>query len=394
MKRTSSQHRKRGAIAAWTVVSCTTLIGFAALTIDTGYLYNAQAELQSVADAAALAGAIELMNEQRLQGETELNDMLTSVRQNASYVAALNRVTNESVYLDLNTGNGMDGDIVIGRLDNFLNMNESISLLTPEQFNTVGVRVRRDSISNGPVSLWFARLWGIGTANLVAQSAAGYEDNIVGFRATEETNAGLLPISFHKDFWDLVVAATPGGNADYTDAYSYDPETGAVTPGSDGIPEINIFPGNAGGQLPPGNYGTVDIGSGNNSTSDIERQILEGVSANDLSYMGGEFSLADGPVTLNGDTGISAGIKDELASVVGYPRTIPLFDTVSGPGNNSSFRIVSFAGIRVMKVHLTGAMDGKVLMVQPAFVADTTAVGAPGNNNTSAFVYTPIRLVR
>jgi len=47
-------------------------------------------------------------------------------------------------------------------------------------------------------------------------------------------------------------------------------------------------------------------------------------------------------------------VKDELASIVGKPRIIPIFDSVSGPGNNASYEIVAFAVVRIMDVKLTG----------------------------------------
>ena len=100
--------------------------------------------------------------------------------------------------------------------------------------------------------------------------------------------------------------------------------------------EINLYPS---GNGPPGNRGTVDIGSNNNSTADLSRQILNGVTKSDLAYHGGKLEFnEDGELFLNGDTGISAGIKDELAAVIGQPKIIPIFSNVSGPGNRGSNR--------------------------------------------------------
>ena len=395
MERTSTMHRKRGAVAALTVVMGTTMLGFAAISVDVAYLYNAQAELQSVADASALAGAIELLDEERMLGETEMNDIFISVRQQTSYIANLNRVTRHSISMDMNTSNSAGGDLLIGRLNNFENKSEMMTFVDPEQFNTVTVVVRRDGTLNGPIGLWFARIFGFQSASIVAQATAGFDGSVVGFRKTPGSpNPGLLPLAIHEDYWDAVVDAMPGGNADYGDNFTFDPETGLVSAGSDGFPEINIYPGSGTGQLPPGNYGTVDIGSHNNSTADISRQIREGLNDDDLDYYNGEFTLANGPVSLNGDTGISAGFKDDLASIIGMPRTVPLFDDVYGNGNNSNYRIVRFAGIRIMEVQLTGAMTLKRIVIQPAFVADSAAITQSGTEDTSQFVFLPVRIVR
>ena len=65
-------------------------------------------------------------------------------------------------------------------------------------------------------------------------------------------------------------------------------------------------------------YGTVDIGGANNSTSDLARQIREGMSAEDMADLassGRSLEFTEGKLTLNGDTGISAGVKDDLVYI-------------------------------------------------------------------------------
>ena len=60
MKRTTSPDRsssRRGIAAVATVVTIPVALGFAALSIDVGHIYNVRNELQNAADAGALAGA-------------------------------------------------------------------------------------------------------------------------------------------------------------------------------------------------------------------------------------------------------------------------------------------------------------------------------------------------
>ena len=52
-----SGSRKRAAVAVQILVASVMLIGFGALVIDVGMMYNTRADLQHAADAAALAGA-------------------------------------------------------------------------------------------------------------------------------------------------------------------------------------------------------------------------------------------------------------------------------------------------------------------------------------------------
>jgi len=213
---------------------------------------------------------------------------------------------------------------------------------------------------------------------------------VKGFRVTGSSgNAGILPFALQVDVWHGLLA----GSNSTGDHYAYDPDTGSVSSGSDNVPELNLYPGAGTGQLPPGNFGTVDIGSSNNSTADIARQILDGITEEDLSYLGGSLELGDdGTLPLNGDTGLSAGVKDELESIKGQPRTLPLFSVVNGPGNNAEFTIVGFAGVRIVNVKLTGSMNSKQVIIQPAMSVDRTAIA--GDGGTSWYVYQTPQLVR
>jgi hypothetical protein len=115
-----------------------------------------------------------------------------------------------------------------------------------------------------------------------------------------------------------------------------------VATGSDGVREVNLYPQGTGS---PGNRGSVDIGGSNNSTADIARQIVYGISPQDFEALGHPLTFNDdGNLFLNGDTGISAGVKDELASIIGQPRIIPIFQQVRGPAIMPRTRLWSSPG--------------------------------------------------
>jgi hypothetical protein len=366
-------------------VMMTMLLGFAALTIDLGMLYNVRGDLQRSADSTALSSAMTLLNQDRLKGTAELYGVIANSR-----TAAFNYAAKNAIY-GVPTPTLNNSDVVVGYLRDPTSTSEIMDLSDPSRYNAVRVRVRRDSVTNGPVQLLFGRVFGLNESEVFADATAAFMDGINGFRVTPETgNAGLLPLALKVTSWQNLFDGTVHAG----DNWTYNAETDTVTPGPDGILELNLYPGSGGTQLPPGNFGTVDIGSPNNSTADLARQIRYGVSADDLAYFGGEFKLGpDGTILLNGDTGLSAGIKDDLAAIIGQPRTIPLFSTVSGPGNNAWFTVVGFAGIRIMDVKLTGSMSSKKVIIQPAMVVDDSALAGPANES-SYFVYQPVRLVR
>lgn len=307
-------------------------------------------------------------------------EVFNASRQTAATYAASNIVYGQSLTVD------HQQDVALGHLNNLANQNEPMSFADPDMFNAVAVTVRKNETRNGPVGLLFAQVFGMQSSNLGAEATAAFEGGVVGFRVTPSTgNAELLPFTLHVDSWNNLLS----GLVTSGDEYTYNKETGNVTPGPDGVLELNLYPGAGADQLPPGNFGTVDIGSSNNSTNDIARQIVEGVNESDLSYLGGEFRV---PTNLNGDTGLSAGVKDELQSIIGMPRAIPLFNSVTGPGNNSTFHVIKIVGIRIMHVKLTGPMNKKQVIIQPAYLVDDSAITDP--NYASDFVFKRVRLVR
>ncbi len=377
--------QRRGVTAVLVLVCLATILTFAAITVDVGAMYNTRADLQRTADAAALAAAMALMDNDRLKGEAYQLDVFSDSRDSATTYTSANKVSSEVLSVAY-------GDVNIGYLSDATDGAEAQSFVDADKFNSVQVKIRRDSTINGPMDLLFARVFGKQSTSVTAQATAAYMDGIVGWRIPANgDNADLLPIAVKVTSWQNLLAgiATSGDN------YAYDPETGTVSPGSDGIEELNIYPGSAAaGQLPPGNFGTVDIGPSNNSTADLSDQIVNGVSEDDLAVFGGELRFGpDGTLTLNGDTGLSAGIKDDLTAIIGQPRAIPLFTTVAGPGNNANFTIVGWAGMRILYVKLTGSMSGKKVIVQPAMLIDDSAI-AEDATGTSYNVYRPVEIVR
>jgi hypothetical protein len=86
-------------------------------------------------------------------------------------------------------------------------------------------------------------------------------------------------------------------------------------------------------------------------------------------------------------------VKDELASIEGQPRIIPIFSSISGNGNNAQYTIVKWQGVRIVNVKLTGSMSQKNVMIQVAPALAKGVVPSP-TTGTSSSVYSPVALVR
>ena len=378
--------QRRGAVLVLAALFMVVMLGMVAFAVDFGYLTMARTELQRSADAAAIAGCWELMDTSPPGTTANLTAEIALARQAASQYVASNSVCNSTVGVNSNSANQSGGDIVIGNLNNPSLGSSALTFTNPNQYNAVQVHVSKSASSNGVVPLFFGRIFGMQGQAVSAQATAALLNNIGGFRVPADgSNLEILPFSLDQQTWDNML------NGGGTDAYKWDEATQTIVSGQDGVREINLYPQGTGS---PGNRGTVDIGSSNNSTADIARQIVQGVNQSDLNKIGGELKLdASGKLYLNGDTGISAGIKDELASIKGKPRIIPIFSTVVGPGNNATYTIVKFAGVRILNVKLTGSMSGKNVIIQPAKIVTDGAI-ANTSGTTSYTIYSPPWLVR
>lgn len=156
MKKTQRVFRRRATVIVQTVLFGGAVgVGMAALAVDTGLMYSAKQELQSAADAAALAAA------SQLGAAADAGDLAL---QEASKIANLNTIM----------GDGADvvaSDVVMGHA--VLN-GEKYDFQPGElPYDAVRVTIRRDQTAvDGPVSLVFAKTFGMDGATMQASATA------------------------------------------------------------------------------------------------------------------------------------------------------------------------------------------------------------------------------
>jgi Flp pilus assembly protein TadG len=382
--RKSPHKTRRGAIAVLAAILSIVLVGMVAFSVDLGYVLSAKEELQRSADATAMATCWEF-GQKLAQGNTSTN-ATSLARTTAVLYASYNPVTGHAMVVDSNTSNDPGGNVVFGYISDFTNPASTLDTSNPSNYNAVRVSMAKNSSSNGEVPYFFARVFGMTGQVLQTEATAAIVRNMKGFQAPADgTNLDILPFALDINTWQKLATG------DSTDNYRWNSQTNQVESGADGKVEVNLFPQGTGS---PGNRGTVDIGGSNNSTNDIARQILHGISPQDLSDLGKPLQFdANGKLWLNGDTGISAGVKDELTAIMGKPRIIPVFESVSGNGNNANYTIVKWQGIRIMAVKLTGSMSQKHVTIQVAPVLIKGGVPSPASGS-SDYVYSPVVLVK
>ena len=382
---------RHGTVVVLTALLLVFILGLAALAVDVGYLHMGRTQLQTAADSGALAGASSLIDGTVFDGTPSApnsNFGSSAARSSAVSYAQSNRVCDAFPAVSPNNTNDPNGDVVLGYLSDPSNRSQKLDTSNPALFNACQVTVQRTASENGLVKTFFGRVLGYNGVPELARATAVVSSSVSGFQATAESgNPMVLPFAMEQTKWEIFMAND--GRCGCTDGLKFQQSNHGIYSGTDGLREMRLYPLSNGAS---GNFGTVDIGGANNSTADLERQILHGISAADMQALGKPLKLGlDGTMTLNGDTGISAAVKDELLAIRGQPRAIPLYSKVTGNGNNATYTIVGFVGVRVMDVNLTGTP--KYVKVQPAGVMDRTAIISTVPNQ-SQFIFSDPRLVR
>jgi hypothetical protein len=129
------------------VVMVPVLLGFAALTIDVGYLYNMRADLQNTADAAALGAASQLPDQ-------------ANAREKAQQLATIN-LPNQGQVL-------VAADVVLGHWD----PQDAVFTAGSASVNAVQVTTRRSGGNGNPVNLFFAGIFGKTESDVTATAIA------------------------------------------------------------------------------------------------------------------------------------------------------------------------------------------------------------------------------
>jgi len=355
---------RRGTVIVLAAAMLIVVFGIAAFTVDFGMINVTKGQVQNAADSGAHAAMQELLK--GIGPGATVTSQVAAANSGGKAQSMVQTFRSGDV---TSTQLSVQRDVRFGRRSWSPTTGQWVKEWGVTPYNMVEVSVRRTQAANAPLGAIFSKVLGFNAFDVEARSVASVAP-ATGFKLPTGSSStiDLLPIALDLTTWNnLVQQISTGTSYGFQDQNRYNSALATVTSASDAIPEVNIYP-DANSSLPPGNRGTVDIGSAGNSTNDLKRQIQYGINANDLSYFpNGELKFNNqGILYLNGDTGISAGIESALQSIIGQVRAIPIFITVSGPGNNANYTIVKFVGVRIMAVKLTGGPKQRFVRVQPA----------------------------
>jgi Flp pilus assembly protein TadG len=367
--------QRKGAIVPLAALLMGLMVGMLAFSIDLGYMCAVKAELQNAADAAALAGANQLETlyvqyySPGATNQTSIYNLATSDTSQAS-----SPIPTAQRFAAYNMAGGVNitvpaSDITFSYYDGTNAPVPASALLFP---NTITVKTRRDSTANSPLGLFFAKIFGMSTADLTATASATiYAGDVTSLQVIQGVNAHILPVALDINVWKNYV------NNNFTSDWL----TGKTSTGSNGNPQLQVYPDNTN---TPGSFGLLDVGTPSNNAPAFRNWIDNGSTPNDIAYLlnNNLFPVSpSAPQQWKAGPGLKSTLLSDFQSQMGEANLIPLFAPVSelpnytaasSQGQNATYAIVGFAGVTITEA--TGSGNNMNISIQPYAINDPTSI--------------------
>lgn len=364
---------RRGWLAPIVAFAMVVVMGAVALVLDRLWLDMATGEAQAVAEAAVLASARQLASDDDLRSPEAAPDArIAAATLAAENVASMNRVAGQPYRLDSSAG-----DLTFGVN---LEVEETGEIKFVETINnprSARMVAQRTHARGNPVALFLTGLTHVGGGEVRATAEATIDNHIVGFQSVAGARVPMLPLAIlandpsgqRQDTWKVQIEQRRG-----PDNYHFDPSTGEVHSGADGIPEITLTPVSERDASQAANMAFFDI-HGKVGRFPLAEQIRLGWSAEDLERRDGRFVFTSGPQMFPARPVISKTSAAALKAIVGECRGVLLYQGGTSTADKNSIRIQS-AGLvagRVMAVRELGGGEYQ-LVFQPGVLASRSAV--------------------
>jgi hypothetical protein len=359
---------RRGVVALLVIVAAVAILAIGSLALNASWLSGHKLELRRACEAAALAGAAQLLDPAPDAGDDEAAAarVAAATAQARAFFAA-----NSSAVLK--TG-GPDPDVVAGWCADPTLPGQTLSAWTGAgPVNALFVRGVRRRSNGQAVGLLFGGLFSIHDAEPADAAVASMDQRVYGFRPVQFVTVPLVPLLAATTTvqWPSSVPAAAG---DLPDNHSIDPHTRTVSAGPDSVPEITLRIPLAGGSLAADRVtgGWLLLGGDADYTA-IPRQITAGVNSDDLAGLGGELALSAGgsldvPAALTPDASQATALQAALLASRGQPRVWPLGSLSTG----GSCQVTGFAAGCVVDCTVTA--DALEIVVQPCTIQTCTAL--------------------
>lgn len=372
---------RRGSIVPIVAAALVAVLGVLALVIDRLWVDAAKVELLRAAEAAALAGARCLADDDRLKRDADPAVIAGAAALSAVEMGRKNYVAGRPLELDF------EADVAVGAYAESESTGRSMFLTETGDPQTVIVRPALLRGRNNPVALLIRAVHGPDFAELSVRVEASVNNLVYGVRPLLDTAVPALPLGIlrkettdqKRPSWSSEIDGKAGA-----DLWGYDLTTRSVVHEPDGIPEITLTlddeSGVADGETTPAsrkvNAALLKFGS-ESSSERLPRQLAQGLTAVDLERTGGELTPDHRPFNTSAKFRLASRDVKSLSALGGEARLLLLYSERPAPGPNeqAQVRCEALVAGRIVNIeHQTG--QPVRIILQPAVVATRTAIAS------------------
>ena len=376
--------KRRGSMALAAMMSLLVIVGGVAIALDRLWLDSAKTELEAAVEAAALRGGQLLASDDLLRLDSDIEARLEHARREAGTIAGENLLAGKPVELDLTP----EGDIRFGRLVRRERTREDVFIETTDRPTSVVVRGLHSRARNNPVATFLNSVSNNQGADVSALSEATIDNRIVGFQPLAGAPIPALPLAIlreakegeARESWLTQIEDRQGA-----DRFGYDEQTGQVTDGPDGIPEIRLQSAIHRGNPKNANVHLFDV-NGVSTDEELLLHMQNGWGDEDLPKNLTELRFDENSShefeTVNGMHGPTPRVLKEL---IGQCRILFLYDEFLPTGRSGAGRIQITQAVagRVLAVEVLED-DGCELILQPGVMTTRTALLASSDKESKS----------
>ena len=364
---------RRGTIIPLLAFAILAVSAAGALVLDRLWIDAAQVQLQAAAEAASLAAASRMIDDDLLRSSSDSTQRLNAARTAADRIARSNVVCGHPVELDLQA----EGDVRFGNYLSEPTTGARIFLETDVDPRTVIVNAQRLRQRSNALVLFFRGVTGRHHADAWAQAAATIDNRVCGIRPLPGSSVSGLPLGIletdptgrRHDTWHEQIELGAG-----QDRYGIDPQSGALLSEPDGIPEVFLSVRSDEGPDNSANVRMLDLGTGLQQPM-LKTQIADGIRSGDLAAWGGAAIFSAGPLAMNSSPSLVGECLSDLIAHVGRTRICFLYQEQSPNGvtRGNHVQVTRLVAVRILT--LEHADDGPAwIVLQPSVIATRAAV--------------------
>ena len=342
---------RRGVITPLAAMVLLVVLAGIALVVNRLWLDAASLEVTTCIETAVLAAGQELAADELLKEKPNYQTLMERAEKAANQAIILNTVAGQRIGIPLTK----DKNLIFGKSVPIADTDEKRFLQTDHQPMSIQLKAQQTSRLNNPVADLMSEVTGTYQEKVRGQIEASIDNHIIGIRPFENVSIPAFPLAIlkndpsgkHTETWELQINQKKG-----KDEYRFNPETKMVSRGSDGIPEIQLTGKPRRGNISDANLQLLDFGSLHNSES-VERQILSGLTRQDLKDYHGELLFNAGPIQVNCSPEIEDNEQDAFQKMTGQCRICFLYDKVESTSR-------SHTGI----VDCTNMVAGRIMSIK------------------------------